>query len=97
MQFTRRSAISLNDSEGNVFHFCSFCITLELYYKIFKFVHISGRRHRVVVIETRLRAGWFAVRMPVEARDSSVLKNVQDGSASCLAPYLMGTGVPSLW
>jgi hypothetical protein len=50
----------------------------------------------VVGIGTRLRAGRTTVRIPVEARDSPLLRNVQTGSGHHPAYYSMGTGDLSL-
>lgn len=47
-------------------------------------------RDSVVVMETRLQAGWSVVRIPV---DLNVLLNVQTSPGIHSASYSMGTGV----
>jgi len=42
---------------------------------------------------TRLRAGRSGVRIPVEAKDFSLLRNIPIGSGDRPASYSMGIGV----
>jgi hypothetical protein len=51
-----------------------------------------ANRNSVVGIATVLRVGWSGVPVPVEARDFSVIQNVQTGSG---ASYSKDTGVLS--
>jgi hypothetical protein len=55
----------------------------------------TGSQSSLVGIVTRLRAGRSGVRIPVEARDFSLLQNVQTGSGAHPASYSVGIVVPS--
>jgi hypothetical protein len=49
----------------------------------------------VISIATRLWIGQSGVQFPAGVRDSSVLRNIQTGSGTHPASYIMGTEVPS--
>jgi hypothetical protein len=54
--------------------------------------------HYCVDTVTWVRAGRYGIRIPVEARDSSLFQDVHTGSRDQPASYLMGTGVlPRGW
>jgi hypothetical protein len=52
-------------------------------------------RDIVVILMARLRAGRSGVRIPVGARDFSLLQNIEAGFGANLTSYSVGTGVLS--
>jgi hypothetical protein len=73
-------------------------------YKISMFSRIKTKhnytyrlsRSSLVGIRTLLWVSWYGVRIPIEATDFSVLRNVRIGSGTHSASYSTVTGTSSL-
>ena len=56
---------------------------------------ISGSQDSIVVVASRLRAGWSGMRILVEAREFYLKQNAHTGSGAHADSYSIGTPVIS--